>query len=101
MPHPLRRSPRILPLLLLTLVGLLAGPTTAARAEAEAPAGATVTSSAIDAVAHPKPGQSGSEVRALQNKLIAVGYLKAELNSGYYGRYTKAAVKRVVASSCG
>jgi hypothetical protein len=47
------------------------------------------------AAGYPRYGQSGTAVRTLQNKLIAAGYLKAELNGGYYGKYTKAAVKRV------
>ena len=48
-----------------------------------------------DAASYPKYGQQGSAVRAVQNKLIAAGYLKAELNGGTYGPKTKAAIKRV------
>jgi protein MpaA len=40
-------------------------------------------------------GQRGSAVRALQNRLIAAGRLKAELNTGYFGTVTRAAVQRV------
>ena len=48
-----------------------------------------------DAASYPTYGEQGSAVRAVQNKLIAAGYLKAELNAGSYGPKTKAAVKRV------
>ncbi len=66
---PPRRFARALMLILL-IVGLaLAVPTSPA-----------------DAASYPKYGQSGSKVRAVQNKLIAAGYLKAELNGGSFGQ---------------
>ena len=48
-----------------------------------------------DAASYPKYGQQSSAVRSVQNKLIAAGYLKAELNGGTFGAKTKAAIKRV------
>jgi hypothetical protein len=48
-----------------------------------------------DAASYPRYGQQGSAVRAVQNQLIAAGYLKAELNGGTYGPKTKSAIKRV------
>ena len=75
---PPRRIARAL-ILFLLIVGLaLAGPPSTA-----------------DAASYPKYGQQNSLVRALQNKLIAAGYLKAELNGGRFGSKTKAAIKRV------
>ena len=75
---PLRHIARAVILLVLT-VGLVM----------------VVPASPADAASYPKYGQSGSKVRAVQNKLIAAGYLKAELNGGNYGQQTKAAIKRV------
>ena len=65
---PLRRFARALILLVLTVGLALAGP-----------------ASPAEAASYPKYGQEGSKVRALQNKLIAAGYLKAELNGGNFG----------------
>lgn len=45
--------------------------------------------------APPVYGQRGSAVRALQNQLIAAGVLAAELNTGYFGDQTRAAIQRV------
>ncbi|HEY5822371.1 MAG TPA: DUF2817 domain-containing protein [Propionibacteriaceae bacterium] len=46
-------------------------------------------------VDYPRYGQSGAKVRAVQNKLIAAGYLKAELNGGQFGPKTKSAITAV------
>ena len=48
-----------------------------------------------EAASYPRYGQSSSSVRSLQNDLIAAGDLKAELNTGYFGNLTRAAVTRV------
>ena len=40
-------------------------------------------------------GQRGRAVRELQNRLIGAGVLAAELNTGYFGNQTKAAIQRV------
>ncbi len=47
------------------------------------------------AASYPRYGQTSTAVRKLQTKLIAIGYLKAELNGGYFGSKTKAAIQRV------
>ncbi len=47
------------------------------------------------AASYPKYGQRSSKVRSLQNRLIAAGHLKAELNTGYFGTQTRSAVKAV------
>jgi protein MpaA len=59
----------------------------------------TVTASpaaaAPAAAAAPRYGERSSAVRSLQNRLIAAGLLKAELNTGYFGSQTRAAVQRL------
>lgn len=45
------------------------------------------------AAAAPRYGQTSAAVRALQNRLIAAGLLKAELNTGHFGDLTRAAVR--------
>ena len=40
-------------------------------------------------------GQRSAAVRSLQNRLIVAGLLKAELNTGYFGSATKAALQRL------
>jgi murein peptide amidase A len=47
------------------------------------------------AAAEPRYGDSGAEVRTLQNRLIAAGYLRAEHNSGTFGSLTRDALRRV------
>ncbi len=41
-----------------------------------------------------KPGSSGSEVTALQKRLLSLGYLDSSSATGYYGTLTKTAVTR-------
>ena len=43
----------------------------------------------------PVYGDSGSQVRAIQNRLIAAGYLRAQHNGGNFGRLTRDALRRV------
>jgi murein peptide amidase A len=43
----------------------------------------------------PTYGDSGAEVRTLQNKLIASGYLRAENNGGTFGPRTRDALRRL------
>jgi murein peptide amidase A len=43
----------------------------------------------------PRYGDSGADVRAVQNKLIAAGYLRAEHNGGTFGPLTRDALRRV------
>jgi murein peptide amidase A len=43
----------------------------------------------------PAYGDSGAEVRTLQNKLIASGYLRAENNGGTFGPRTRDALRRL------
>jgi hypothetical protein len=74
---------------LIIPLGLWAGPVTA-LAEPQ-----PVTPTATAAGTYPVYGQQSAAVRSLQNKLIAAGYLKAELNGGYFGPYTKAAIQRL------
>jgi protein MpaA len=62
------------------------GPGTTPAAAAPAPAATS---------ALPRHGQRSTAVRKLQNRLIAAGLLKAELNTGYFGDATRAAVRRV------
>ena len=47
------------------------------------------------AAAGPRYGDSGAQVRSVQNKLIAAGYLRAEHNGGTFGSLTRDALKRV------
>jgi peptidoglycan hydrolase-like protein with peptidoglycan-binding domain len=54
-----------------------------------APLAAPTTASAV------RYGQRSAAVRSLQNKLIAAGLLKAELNTGFFGSATKAALQRL------
>jgi protein MpaA len=43
----------------------------------------------------PAYGDSGAQVRSIQNKLISSGYLRAQYNSGTFGSLTRDALKRV------
>jgi protein MpaA len=47
------------------------------------------------AAAGPRYGDSGAQVRSIQNKLIAAGYLRAEYNGGTFGSLTRDALRRV------
>jgi len=92
----------VLALALSVLAGSCASaapvPTDSGRAGATSvtrPAAAASTAAASTTTAAVRYGQSGSAVRALQNKLIAAGLLKAELNGGHFGDLTKAAVQRL------
>ncbi len=84
------RRLRLLLSVLLAISVLTAGSLPAVADPAPAPESQVTT-----AASYPRYGQRGTAVRKLQNKLIAAGYLKAELNSGYFGDATRAAVKRV------
>jgi protein MpaA len=92
MTHPVRR--RVLAAATALTFGLtlaLAGPTGSASAD-------PMTTS-VATLAYPRYGQHGGLVRALQNRLIEAGLLKAELNGGRYGKQTRAAVKRLQKAS--
>jgi murein peptide amidase A len=43
----------------------------------------------------PRYGDSGAQVRTVQNKLIAAGYLRAQNNGGTFGSLTRDALRRV------
>ena len=43
----------------------------------------------------PSFGDAGAQVRAIQNKLISAGYLRAQYNSGSFGSLTRDALKRL------
>jgi hypothetical protein len=43
----------------------------------------------------PAYGDTGAQVRSIQNKLISAGYLRAHYNSGTFGSLTRDALKRV------
>jgi len=43
----------------------------------------------------PAYGDSGAQVRSVQNKLISAGYLRAQYNSGTFGSVTRDALKRL------
>ena len=43
----------------------------------------------------PSFGDTGSQVRSIQNKLISAGYLRAQHNNGTFGTLTRDALKRV------
>src|SRR3712207_165855 len=43
----------------------------------------------------PEYGDRGSQVRSMQNKLIAAGYLRAQHNGGTFGPLTREALKGV------
>ncbi|SDT14048.1 Putative peptidoglycan binding domain-containing protein [Friedmanniella luteola] len=92
-PAPVRRARTAVTALLLGLaVSLPTGPAGAAPA-APAPAAPAPVSAVAAASAAPRYGQRSSAVRALQNRLIAAGLLKAELNTGFFGDSTRAAVR--------
>jgi protein MpaA len=92
-------APTVLRRLQLGAVALALGVTTALSGPAPATAVPTSPSTIQAGVSYPHYGQRGAEVRALQNQLIAAGLLKAELNTGYYGTKTKAAVKALQKAS--
>jgi protein MpaA len=83
----------------LSAVALVLGASTALIGPAPATAVPTSPSTIRTAVSYPHYGQRGAKVRALQNKLIAAGLLKAELNTAYFGTQTRAAVKRLQKAS--
>jgi peptidoglycan hydrolase-like protein with peptidoglycan-binding domain len=85
----INRRLRLLVSAVLTISVIAVGSLPAVADPAPAPQSQVTT-----AASYPRPGQRGTAVRKLQNKLIAAGYLKAELNTGYYGSKTKAGVKR-------
>jgi protein MpaA len=76
---------------LLALVVSLAPAVPASARPAPADSNTAVSSSSAEV----RYGQQGSAVRSLQNKLIAAGLLKAELNTGYFGDGTKAALQHL------
>ena len=43
----------------------------------------------------PAYGDSGAQVRSIQNKLISAGYLRAQHNGGTFGSLTRDALKQV------
>ena len=43
----------------------------------------------------PAYGDTGAQVRSIQNKLISAGYLRAQYNNGTFGSLTRDALKRV------
>ncbi len=47
------------------------------------------------ATTYPKYGQSSPAVRSLQKKLVDAGVLRADRRTGYFGTYTRSAVKAV------
>jgi protein MpaA len=57
--------------------------------------GLLVAGSGPAAAQEPRYGDSGGDVRAVQNKLIAAGYLRAEYNSGRFGSRTRDGLRRV------
>ena len=57
--------------------------------------GLLVAGSGPAAAREPRYGDSGGEVRAVQNKLIAAGYLRAEYNSGRFGSRTRDGLRQV------
>jgi protein MpaA len=61
-----------------------------------APASASTVTAAAS---YPHYGQHGATVRSLQNKLIAAGLLKAQYNSGTYGKRTRTAVSALQRNS--
>lgn len=76
----------------LTLL-TVTGPTVAAQARPVEPV-ATVSTQTVP-TSYPSYGQQSAQVRAVQNKLIAIGYLAAELNGGSFGPQTRAALIRL------
>jgi protein MpaA len=91
---PVRRASAGLTMLLLGLALALppAGPAGAALA---VPAAAPVVLATSATAAPPRYGQRSAAVRSLQNRLIAAGLLRAELNTGYFGSKTRSAVQRL------
>jgi protein MpaA len=80
--------------LLLGLV--LIAPEAIATLPASAPEVAPTSIRAVIAAAsYPRFGQHGTAVRSLQNKLIAAGFLKAQFNTGSYGKLTRSAVSQL------
>lgn len=77
----------------LALLALLAGPAPAPLAAAAPVINGTVAIS--DASSYPRYGQRSSAVRALQKKLVEAGFLRAHLRTGYFGTYTRGAVRAV------
>jgi murein peptide amidase A len=80
---------------LLTLVVFLAPSTPAAAAPGASDPPAPAPLAASTSPSDVRYGQRSGAVRSLQNKLIAAGLLKAELNTGYFGSATKAALQRL------
>ena len=78
----------------LVVASPVTGPTAAPLPSPFVAPAAAAVSSAVSAPAVVY-GQRGSAVRALQNRLIAAGVLAAELNTGYFGDQTRAAIQRV------
>ena len=94
--RPGRPVGALLALLLTTpLVGLTPGAATPAAAAPVAAAPGVVASAA----ARVRYGQTSSAVRALQDRLIEAGLLKAELNTGYFGDRTRAALRTLQRSA--
>jgi protein MpaA len=88
-----QRLPWVGSALLTLVVSLTAGTTaSAAPAASDTNAASIATSASVSGVRY---GDRSSAVRSLQNKLIAAGLLKAELNTGYFGNSTKAALQRL------
>jgi peptidoglycan hydrolase-like protein with peptidoglycan-binding domain len=80
---------------LLSLVVSLTGVATASAAPADAHATAVPDVRATVRASEVHYGERSTAVRSFQNKLIAAGLLRAELNTGYFGDATKAAVQRL------
>ncbi|MCW2803475.1 MAG: murein peptide amidase [Propionibacteriaceae bacterium] len=92
--RPVRRASAWLTVLLLGVALALPPPGRAGAAPAVPPAAPVVLAMSA-AAAPPRYGQRSGAVRALQNRLIAAGLLKAELNTGYFGSKTRSAVQRL------
>ena len=90
MAHPTRRLVvTAVTAVLLVALGLVAPPD---RSGLVGPESATAASL-------PQPGQRGTSVRALQQRLVQAGYLRAQYRTGYYGSRTKKAVKALQRAS--
>jgi peptidoglycan hydrolase-like protein with peptidoglycan-binding domain len=84
---------------LLTLVVSLAPSTPASAAPVASDPPGSAPLAASTSASEVRYGQRSAAVRSLQNKLIAAGLLKAELNTGYFGSATKAALQRLQRSA--
>jgi murein peptide amidase A len=77
------RVPLRLAMSMIALLAVLAGSSLVAQPLASA------------ATSYPKYGQRGSAVRSLQEKLVDAGVLRADRRTGYFGTYTRSAIKTI------